>query len=763
MSLVEPLPGTEAWGRRLFPPRRPAVPGPSRRGFAALALAVLLVPLAVLALPLFSRQVYTLDDLGDFHLPLRSFYARCLARGEDFTWCPQLQGGFYLHGEGQAGLYHPLHLLLYSALPLDVAFNLELLLNYPILFLGSYLFLRRCCVLPREASLFGAAAFTFSGFNLLHFPHVNALSVIAHVPWQLLALRAALRGRPGQAVLGRLGVSLLTASQLLLGYPQYVWLSSLLEVVYVLFLLRPWPGWGRLLGLGAAKVVGILGGGVQLLPTWDCLTHSVREAPTWDFLAKGSMMPANLAQLLAPYLFLSRVVSYRPELCYHTHEYGLYAGVLVLLLALWAVVRVRRLPARRRRLAQGALGVGALALVLSFGSYSPLFSLYTRLPLVGLFRYPGRYTLLVHAALAVLAAVAFADLARRRQAPGEPGALATGDRRQSRLWPLALLPLAGLLLVLSAKGYALAQPRSLLAHVLAGAGPAFLGVLLAAAAAGLVAAAARGRRWALPALLLFTVADQAGYGLSYIRHWEPCAVADFQGREPYPAAAPHRLANGHEDNAPLLRGESLVEGYVALAPRRELDPAKESTLRLAGAGWRRTEEEWQAVPRPLPRARLVACAVGSDRPAADLDAIDPETTALVDPAAAVSLDLEATAPRGEAVLTCDRPGDVRVSTEAGSRQLLVLAESCHEGWQASIDGRPCPVVRVYGDFMGCVVGPGRHAVEFRFRPWSLRAGAWLSALGGVFMLLMLPSLARRANSLADLSRRLWWTPSTWMS
>src|SRR5205809_5860086 len=67
--------------------------------------------LAILAWPMLVGQVYTADDLGEFHLPLRDFYSRQLSRGEGFDWCPELYCGFYLIGEGQAGTYHPLHWL----------------------------------------------------------------------------------------------------------------------------------------------------------------------------------------------------------------------------------------------------------------------------------------------------------------------------------------------------------------------------------------------------------------------------------------------------------------------------------------------------------------------------------------------------------------------------------------------------------------------------------------------------------------------------
>src|SRR4051812_6348478 len=74
--------------------------------------------LAWLASPILSGRVYVADDLGEFHLPMRAFYANQLDRGEPFDWCPDLYCGFYLTGEGQIGAYHPLHLLLYKTLPL---------------------------------------------------------------------------------------------------------------------------------------------------------------------------------------------------------------------------------------------------------------------------------------------------------------------------------------------------------------------------------------------------------------------------------------------------------------------------------------------------------------------------------------------------------------------------------------------------------------------------------------------------------------------
>ena len=131
--------------------------------------------------------------------------------------------GFYATGEGQFGAYHPLHWLLYRTLPLGAAFDLECLLNTPLLLAGCYLFFRRWRM-RREGALLGALLFAFSGFCMLHFVHVNAVAVVAHVPWLLLAIDVAIRDPgPVRRTLAGAAIAILTASQLLIGYPQYVW------------------------------------------------------------------------------------------------------------------------------------------------------------------------------------------------------------------------------------------------------------------------------------------------------------------------------------------------------------------------------------------------------------------------------------------------------------------------------------------------------------------------------------------------------------
>ncbi len=150
--------------------------------------------LAWMFLPLVTGRVYVWDDLQNCHLPVRQFYAQCLANGDSFDWMPTLFSGFFPTGSGQGGTYHPLHLLLYRCLPLTTAFNLEILLSSPFMLFGMQLFLRR--YLGRSyAAWLGAIVFTFSGFCTLHFLHPNAIAVVAHIPWLLFAQDVLLRPR----------------------------------------------------------------------------------------------------------------------------------------------------------------------------------------------------------------------------------------------------------------------------------------------------------------------------------------------------------------------------------------------------------------------------------------------------------------------------------------------------------------------------------------------------------------------------------------
>src|SRR5262245_2873121 len=287
---------------------------------AVLVTVCSLALLAALLVPLITGRVFVYNDLSWFHLPMRYLYQEAMHAGDTVLWTPSIFAGFYVHGEGQIGLFHPIHQLLYRLLPLAAAFNLELVTSYPVAFGGTFWFLRRLRF-SRAAALFGAMLFAFSGFNLLHLHHMNMVAVVAHMPW-LLALADVLivdeRKQPWAFAFA--GMALVMGSQLLLGFPQAVWWNAIALGSFVVFRAAETRRWRQLPACAAAVAIGVLLGGIQLLPTVDAAAHSKRMDVTHDFSLTFSLHPFNLFQLWSPDFFQRGAYSAGEAMLFH--EFG---------------------------------------------------------------------------------------------------------------------------------------------------------------------------------------------------------------------------------------------------------------------------------------------------------------------------------------------------------------------------------------------------------------------------------------------------------
>lgn len=705
-------------------------------GTAVVAAAALCV---ALAWPCLHGETYLGDDLGAYHVPARAFYATQLASGEAFDWWPAINGGYFLSAEGQAGLYHPWHLAIYCLLNFKAALAIELIAPYPFAFLGAYLFLRRRLRGESEsqfAALAGALFFTFSAFNLLHFVHTNAVAVFAHLPWLLWAEDRLFRAKtPRERALPPLAISLLTSSQLLLGYPQFVWFSLLAMLAFAVATIPPAERARSLARLSAALVLGWLIGGVQWLPTLDLLRYSTRERATSAILLEGSLHPWSFAELVGPYLFANRVVGQ------NTHELACYFGAVPLVLVAWLLSNRNQVSRTTRAFAWGWLLFAAVALALALGKHGVGSQLLTCLPVVGKFRFPSRYVGLATWGVSLAAAVALAalySLSRKRAARQEL------PRRITR---------SPLVLVAASVTIAVLAPWLWGEEHLGSALEVAAGPLLIAAAASLIAAAERGLRAALPALLLLAALDLGFYGLSYAPLRQTGSLEAFVAEAIVPPSQPlvGRVVCDLPGAAKLtgnrlaLAGFLRWDGYAGLEPRRQLDLRQLSTLRLAGVRWvTRTadteqiagliprNDHWLEVPDPLPKFRLVADVLIEPNAASELEHSDLRTCAIVDrlpnPSEGPWVYVE-----GDAVGRVDvrsvQAGKVELATSAPSRQLLVIAESYHPGWLAKVDGQSVEMVRANGDFCGVAVPAGDHMVSLAFRPASLAWGRGLTLLG----------------------------------
>jgi hypothetical protein len=125
------------------------------------------------------------------------------------------------------------------------------------------------------------------------------------------------------------------------------------------------------------------------------------------------------------------------------------------------------------------------------------------------------------------------------------------------------------------------------------------------------------------------------------------------------------------------------------------------------------------------RVRLIDSEAALDQ--AELPEFDRTHEALIDEASldAIKGDYgqrgSVPSPGGAGSVRIERYGlnEVVLVSESDRAGVLVLHDIHYPGWEATVDGRPVPVLRANLLFRGVEVPAGRHRVEFRFRPLSV--------------------------------------------
>ena len=194
-------------------------------------------------------------------------------------------------------------------------------------FAGTWWLLRRLRFDAMPA-LFGAMLVAFSGFALLHHHHVNMVAVVAHLPWLLGAADVLIveDGRR-QRRLAFAAVALILGSAFLIGFPQAVWWNAIALAAFAAFRAGERGRWRRLLPLAAAVTIGVLLGGIQVLPSADAIAHSDRAGSDRRLRAQllaASAEPVPAVVAVRPRQRLAQ--RRRPQ---WFHEFGIYSGAVL--------------------------------------------------------------------------------------------------------------------------------------------------------------------------------------------------------------------------------------------------------------------------------------------------------------------------------------------------------------------------------------------------------------------------------------------------
>jgi hypothetical protein len=700
--------------------------------------------------------------------PWHSFALAALSDGHLPLWNPLLGMGAPLLANYQSAVLYPPNWLLAIA---GVGWGQGLLAALHIGWsaLGMLLLARRL-KLGDQAAIVAALAFSLSGYAIARVGFFSINAAMAWLPWEIWAAEAIVERAANLGLVSGVPqvviLAVILAMQWLAGHAQTSWYSLLLLVVWVA--VRGWergklPALGRAGALlGAAGLLAAALSAAQLGPTLEYLMQSQRGGRLDEVLALTySFWPWRALGLLAPNLFGNPASgSYWGYGNYW--EDAVYIGVLPLVMALAAAIGSLRNNADR--LPRLLLVIAVICGIFSLGRNTAIYPLLFRhVTTFSLFQAPTRWNLLTCFCLALLAGM---GIERWRPLRGK-----------GVYWTrLGTAGAAGMALVSLVAG-------SRLEGIQSSIGPAFAiaGLLLAATGGlALLRPEKPGARWTA-GIGLFVLADLtfAGWGLNPSA---PAAInapdaavtqMGVEGRLFMPAdleyqlkfeqlfrfdsfvsnLAPRQAVALGLPNTTMLSGTASANNFDPLLPARYVDwmgvlgaaspKEAERMLQLMGVGWRAQatsqgaahfiSQQGSSRVRVVPGARLALSGSGA-LSSLFSESFDPDQEVVIERRAPDNL------PQGGEGLAAINPGGDpnRITIDASTPRggWLVLSDTWYPGWQADVDGRPAEIERADYLFRAVWLNPGNHHVTFAFRPASFFAGALISLLSWLSVILV---------------------------
>lgn len=284
----------------------------------------------------FSPLLVGIEPVGGdperLYRPVKLELQRALQSGRLPWWSDRFGVGMPLVAESHAAAFYPPNWLLYSLLPVHLAYRLAMWGHHVLMAAGVALYARRLGITPWGAAL-AAVSFPLCGFQAIHASHEVFYHALAWMPWALVfADRYAVSGRLGDLAT----LALILGLQWTVGHFQMQTWTALLVV-----LTGSWTAHGggrwlwRSMGLLRGVVWGSLIAAVQLVPSWE-LARFVNQAdrPIAERLFYW-FPPAHLGEPFTPTLFRSidPMAPYWFGQGTSGYEACLYVGTIPLLLA----------------------------------------------------------------------------------------------------------------------------------------------------------------------------------------------------------------------------------------------------------------------------------------------------------------------------------------------------------------------------------------------------------------------------------------------
>lgn len=688
-------------------------------------------------------------------------------QGQVPLWNPYSFSGTPHAANYQTAVFSPVNLL-YFMLPFLDAWSASILLQ-PLLAGIFMYFLLRCLDRSQGAGLIGAIAFMFCGFLTVWMAYGTLSWAVLWLPLLIAAAAGHFRKR---SWFNLFMVPIALAWSFFSGHFQmsvYVFIAFVAFIVYQAVHTKQMKA---TIELVSAVVLGLMLAAVQILPSLEAYSQSLRSEL---FVQSGGIAWQYLVTLFSPDFYGNPVT--RNDWFGFYAEWASYIGVVPLLLAVYAIVRLPAGEAGRTKHIGFFLGLAVSSFLIATPTPINAFVIWLKIPVIST-SYAARIIILTSFSLAVIAAYGLDRLREDWE-----------KKKTSSVFPFAvfvcvfLIALWGTVMIIrpfDADKLLIARRNIMLPTVFA-LGFCTLAIL------GYI------RRWKyiqLFVIVLFIILTAADM-LRYAGKWMPfdprqyvypeVDVLSFLRKETGYARLFGTLG-GEVTNAFALSG---IEGYDAVYQKRygefirSVDEGKivipersvvqfpkigrysEFALQLLGVRYvaHRISDGryvwaypyWQfpyyksiyrdnyyevfANEKALPRAFLASSYSVADKDKNITDALyqkefDPRETLVLEREPL----LRPQSGEGSVEITKYTANEVVLQSKSSVPKLLFLSDVFDRGWRATVDGQEARIDRADYDFRAVSVPAGEHTVRMIYWPKSFVYGLWIAALGAGLML-----------------------------
>jgi len=354
---------------------------------------ILIVPIIIF----FNKIIFQTNIFvtGDFlrsdtinqNLPFKYTLFQSLKNNQLPLWIDTISAGFPLAAEGQTGVFYPLNIIAFKILPFVNAYNFLIVINFIILALGTYFFVREL-KLGRYASIIAAVIYPFSSFFILHITHQNIIASASWIPFIFFANYKYFKGKN----VNYLFLSILFVSLSILAGSVQITFYALFSLFIFLLLFA------KLFQFSKKKIIAfylieiltsVIISSVQLIPSLELMFYSSRSQGLGSVALNSLPFHfRNLITFVAPYAFGDPGLGTYPTF---GGSWGMfwentaYLGIIPLFLAFFTLKEFRK-----KSEIKYFWILFIFSILLALGKYSPLFWIYY-LPLFNSFRVTSRF------------------------------------------------------------------------------------------------------------------------------------------------------------------------------------------------------------------------------------------------------------------------------------------------------------------------------------------------------------------------------------